>query len=329
MDDERLISVIMPAYDVAPFVAEAVESVRAQDWPAIELIAVDDGSTDGTGETLDRLAATWDGPGRRMVVVHQPNGGLAAACNAALARATGRHVVFCDGDDRWRPGLLPTVAAHLDARDDLDIVFPRYVYIDEGGAPFGMESPRPRARYDADAFLVENPLHSATGTLVRGEAARANGPLDESLRACIHLDWFLRMTTRRPGNVGGVDRVLVDYRRRRGQITSDWRRMQTNWHRAVDKRAVLAPVPARRVVARARARQAVFWSALAYQAGEHAASRRLILSAWTGAPRAIADDWHAWVRLGAGLATLLPGPVHDAVARGFNALRARLGRDTS
>ena len=94
------VSVVLTAYNSAPFVAEAVESVLRQTFRDFEVIAVDDGSQDGTSEILDRYSDP------RLQVVHQNNGGPAASLNTGLRLARGRYVALLDGDDCWHPDEL-------------------------------------------------------------------------------------------------------------------------------------------------------------------------------------------------------------------------------
>ncbi|MFF4408397.1 glycosyltransferase family 2 protein [Streptomyces sp. NPDC001404] len=137
------VTVIVAAYNAMPYVTGSVTSVLRQSLGAghIELIAVDDGSTDGTGEELDRLAA--GAPGMR--VIHQPNsGGPAGPRNLGLERATGRYVFFLDADDRLGPEALERMVAAADENGS-DVVLGRIV--GEGGrrAPrsmFGRNQPR-------------------------------------------------------------------------------------------------------------------------------------------------------------------------------------------
>jgi glycosyltransferase involved in cell wall biosynthesis len=94
-----LVTAILPVHDRARWVARAVGSVLAQTYPSIEILVVDDGSTDGTREVLA-------GFGTRIDVLAQPRAGAYAARNAALARARGDLVAFIDSDDAWRPDRL-------------------------------------------------------------------------------------------------------------------------------------------------------------------------------------------------------------------------------
>lgn len=93
------VSVVIPAYNYAHYLAEAVDSVLAQTYAPVELIVVNDGSTDGTRELLD-------GYGDRIVAIHQENQGLSAARNTGIRRATHEFVAFLDADDIWEPEKL-------------------------------------------------------------------------------------------------------------------------------------------------------------------------------------------------------------------------------
>ncbi|MDX2155593.1 MAG: glycosyltransferase family A protein [Hyphomicrobiaceae bacterium] len=93
------ISVVIPTYNRAVPVGEAIESVLSQSAPPHEVIVVDDGSTDGTAATLQSY-------GDRIVVLHQRNSGVSSARNAGIARATGDWLAFLDSDDVWLPGRL-------------------------------------------------------------------------------------------------------------------------------------------------------------------------------------------------------------------------------
>jgi GT2 family glycosyltransferase len=103
-----MVSIIMPVYNGAPYIAKAVRSVLQQTYPFWELIVVNDGSTDNT---LDILAA-FDDP--RIQVVSQPNGGTATARNHAMGLAQGEFMALLDADDLWLPAKLSHDIALLD-----------------------------------------------------------------------------------------------------------------------------------------------------------------------------------------------------------------------
>lgn len=111
-------SIIIPVYDVAPYLRECLDSVLAQTFTNWEAICVDDGSTDGSSTILDEYAAK-DG---RFHMIHQTNAGVSAARNAALDLATGDWVCFLDADDLFQPWILQHVKGALDVEPHADVV---------------------------------------------------------------------------------------------------------------------------------------------------------------------------------------------------------------
>ncbi|MBX9625704.1 MAG: glycosyltransferase [Gemmataceae bacterium] len=123
------VSVLMPVYNAGPYLAEAVESVLGQTFGDLELVAIDDGSTDGSGAVLDRFAAADP----RVRVVHQPNGGLVAALTHGYSLCRAPLVARMDADDVSLPGRLAAQVAHLEAHPDCVLVGTQIVLIDPDG----------------------------------------------------------------------------------------------------------------------------------------------------------------------------------------------------
>lgn len=121
-------SVIVPVYNVAPFVRECikslVDSAAAAEGVRIELVCVDDGSTDGSGDILDELARETAGRGANisMRVIHTANAGVSAARNLAMDEAKGDWLTFVDADDFVRPTYFSDIAAALAAYPDSDLI---------------------------------------------------------------------------------------------------------------------------------------------------------------------------------------------------------------
>lgn len=97
----QILSVIVPVYNVAAYLPECLDSILSQDYETMEIILIDDGSTDGSGEICDAYAASDN----RVRVIHQKNGGAAAAKNAGLRKATGEFLTFVDSDDYLEPNV--------------------------------------------------------------------------------------------------------------------------------------------------------------------------------------------------------------------------------
>ena len=107
-----LVTCIIPAYNAAPYLAAAVESVRAQRYRPVEIIVVDDGSTDGTPD----IAKSF---GDAITAVRQANQGPVVARNRGLDAANGAYIAFLDADDLWLPDKLTRQMACFQARPDL------------------------------------------------------------------------------------------------------------------------------------------------------------------------------------------------------------------
>ena len=132
------LSIIVPIYNVAPYLRKCVDSLLAQDYDDYEIILVDDGSTDGSGAIADEiLNANSQLPiaNCQIKVVHQPNGGLSAARNTGVEVAQGKYVMFVDSDDYLEPNVLGALMAQIE-RDSLDVLRFRYQNVKESGEAF-------------------------------------------------------------------------------------------------------------------------------------------------------------------------------------------------
>ena len=117
MERGMLVSVIVPVFNVEPYLAEALDSVIRQTYTNLEIIVIDDGSTDGSGRICDEYA----GKDRRIRVIHQENRGLSAARNAGLDVMKGETVSFLDSDDAYYPEFIETMMTAM-IRENAEIV---------------------------------------------------------------------------------------------------------------------------------------------------------------------------------------------------------------
>ncbi len=215
-----LVSIVMPCHNAAPYLEEAVASVFAQTLDDLELILVDDGSSDGSLEIQDRLAAAHPG---RITLIRQRNLGPYPARNRGLAQAKGEFVAFLDADDWWREDFLER--CHQALRRHPEAVLAYCGWQNEGDSPNGNE-PFVPAELDPDdpERLLRGcpwPIHAA---LVRREALDAVGGFSTYRFSSMDYDlWLKLIALGRP--LVRVPEVLAFYRwHGSGQISHDrWR----------------------------------------------------------------------------------------------------------
>ena len=175
--NSSLISCIIPVFNGERYLAETLDAVFAQTWRPIEVIVVDDGST-------DRSRAIAEGYGQPVKVLAQANAGHAAARNLGLTAANGEFVAFVDADDLWEPAKLSMQIARFDARPELGVVF---THLQNFWSPDVDES----SRNDSET-LDPIPGYTSVTMLARRELFDRVGTLDVTLKHGNDRDWFCR-----------------------------------------------------------------------------------------------------------------------------------------
>lgn len=172
------IAAIMAAYNAERYVAEALDSVLSQSRHADEIIVVDDGSTDRTGDALRPFEP-------HITLIRQPNGGPGRALNSAIAAATGDAFAFIDADDAWTPQKLELQEAAIALEPGLEAVF-------GGIRQFVSPDVDPEA---ASQFVVPEAPQAGickTAMMIRRIAFDRIGPFDEARTAADFFDWYAR-----------------------------------------------------------------------------------------------------------------------------------------
>jgi hypothetical protein len=213
-------SIVVPAYQAAETIGEALRSALAQTQPAHEIIVVDDGSTDDLDAALARFADS-------ITLIRKENGGSASARNAGAAAATGDFLAILDADDAYHPRRLEALAALATARPDLDLVTTdaRFLVAGETVGSFLADNPFPtsgqRAAILESCFVGGWPA-------VRLARLREVGGFDESLAVGHDWDAWLRLILD-GSSAGLVDRPYYDYQLGSGSLTA--RRVTSLWDR--------------------------------------------------------------------------------------------------
>lgn len=183
------LAVVIPTYNRAHTLARALDSVLAQTLPAAEIIVVDDGSQDGTGELLRQRY-----PG--VTVLRQSNSGVSRARNRGVAAARFDWIAFLDSDDAWLPGKLATQADALQ-NSDSRLCHSDEIWIRHGRRVNPMHK---HAKRGGEIFLHSLPrcAISPSATVMHKELFDDAGRFDQSLPACEDYDLWLRVCSRQP-----------------------------------------------------------------------------------------------------------------------------------
>lgn len=215
------VSVIIPAYNAVPFITEAVASALEQQGANLEIVVVDDGSTDGTGEVVKQLAAH----DCRIKYIYQTNQNQGAARNAAVQHSSGSLVAFLDADDVWESQKLrmQTEALRL---NDVSVVFSdasHFAGSDDITIPvdlFGLYKGRLKSERFLCMLLQRNAI-PLSSVLVTRTAFESVGGFDETpaLKGCEDWDLWLRLASH-GHHFFGMDRKLVRYRTHPSQTST-------------------------------------------------------------------------------------------------------------
>ena len=193
------VSVVVPTYNRADFVLEAIASVLQQNHPDVELIVVDDGSRDGTAEVVS-------GFGPAVQYLWQENRGVSAARNRGVAASTGDLIAFLDSDDLWLPSKVSAQVAYFEAHPDVQACHTDEIWTRRG---VRVNERRIHRKQGGWQFLASLPrcLISPSAVMMRRALWDRLGGFDESLPACEDYDLWLRLTAVVP--VGFLPQRLV------------------------------------------------------------------------------------------------------------------------
>jgi glycosyltransferase involved in cell wall biosynthesis len=208
---QPLVSIVIPCYNQAQFLAEAIESALGQTHSPLEVILVDDGSTDDTARVRARYPA--------VDYVYQPNGGAPLARNQGLRKSSGELVLFLDADDRLLPDAISKGVETLDMHPDWAFVTGHVRLIAANGA---VEETPPQDHAGGNQFIAllrSNYIWTPGAVLYRRAVLEASGPFDPSARASADYELNIRIARRHP--IGCHHDVVLDYRQHDANMSGD------------------------------------------------------------------------------------------------------------
>jgi len=275
------VTVIIPTYNCARYIGEAVDSVLAQTYPVHEILVVDDGSTDNTRDVLSKYREP-------VRYIPQKNAGPPAARNNGILQATGDYIAFLDSDDLWLPHKLQAQMECFQQHPEYGMVYcDMKTFDDTGILEESVKITRHLTYYTGDIFpqLFAETIFQTSALVVRRTCFDKVGLLDTTLPMGDDYEIFLRLA--RYYHVGCVDEPLILYRQHPSQGTRTWgKQLQqgTPWEVKVLQNALKACPGAEKELGRTTVRHRLskpyFTLAYAYLGeGEHRQARSLLAGA--------------------------------------------------
>ncbi|AFY27557.1 glycosyltransferase [Cyanobium gracile] len=318
-----LVSVVIPVYNSAATVAESLRSVLEQTYPHLEILVVDDGSTDGAVA----ICETFEDP--RLRILHQANRGLAGARNTGIRQARGAYIGFLDSDDLWLPEKVARHVAHLQARPEVGVSFSPSGFIDEHSRPLGIYQMPRLEGITPEILFCRNPIGNGSAVVIRREVfeairfrANLHGEpedfyFDDTFRQSEDIECWLRIILDTPWRIEGIPEALTLYRISEGGLSANLMKQYASWERILTKTTLTHPDFIRRHGARARAYQLRYLARRATRQREGAMAVRLLHQALATYGRILIEEPRRTVitLLAAYLLRLLPPGLYRALER--------------
>ena len=298
-----LVSVIVPVYNRERLVGKTLESILGQTYTDVEIVAVNDGSTDGS------LAVLMEHAGRnrgRITVIDQPNAGQVKAKNRGISAARGRYIAFLDSDDTWEKEKLSLQMPLF--RGNVGLVYCGINEIDGQGHVTRTVPPEPGVRGDVYRHLLIKNRMTGGAVVVTRESLDEVGLFDESLRAAENWDLWIRISRR--FMVDFVDRPLVNYLKHQGNMSNDGGRMAEATLSLLQKHLPVLPPeePLRSSYMQAYAEYCYTMGVQYFGTGDYREARKMFRNCWKYIPN-YKDSVARTIR------TLAGRRVNDALSR--------------
>jgi glycosyltransferase involved in cell wall biosynthesis len=213
------VSVVIPTFNCADYLVQALQTVLAQSYQDFEIIVVDDASTDNTEAAVSVMVEHSGIFKNRIHCVRQDRAGPSVARNRGILLAQGEMIAFLDADDLWRPAKLARQVDYMNQHPEAVLVYTDFTRGSQPGTndQSRLQAFKPRDAADAFHGLLDENFIATSSVLIRREAFARTGLFDPTLRGSEDLDLWLRLA--RTGPFGMVDEILVDVRQHAGNTT--------------------------------------------------------------------------------------------------------------
>jgi glycosyltransferase involved in cell wall biosynthesis len=271
------VSVIIPAYNVRSYLADALLSLEHQKERDFEAIVVDDGSTDGTPEVVQPFVLRDN----RFRLLQKPNGGLSSARNYGIRHARAEYIALLDGDDAYHPDKLTNHVARLDANPQVGVVYSASRVIrDDGRKTFIYLSGKPVNSNPIVALLLKNFVGHGSNAVFRRSLFDEVGEFDEGLRSNEDVDFWLRIAATHRWQFYRERRALCYYRVRPSGLSFNVEQMQSSAEKMIAAACCRSREEVEPMLPKVRAYMYRYLARLCLQGGDTARAKDFIAKAW-------------------------------------------------
>jgi glycosyltransferase involved in cell wall biosynthesis len=303
-----MLSIVIPAYNVSAYIEEAIDSALAQTLTDLEVIVIDDGSTDDTAEVIERVIKKHNDP--RLKVLRRANGGLAAARNTGILMSSGEYIGFLDADDIWLSTKTERQVEMMDRDPTIGISFSQSRYMLENGALTSHLLQADKLSPSFHDMIRRNHVGNGSAPIVRRRCFEQAGRFNEALKSCEDYEMWCRILWLTEFRIQGIPEPLTLYRIRDTSLSFNFAKFLANADLAMTAlRTQMRYVPERVF----RAAHAEHYRIAAWKAGstqQDAVARKLLLKALRLWPWLIVSDWRV---IAVAVALLIPRQSREGI----------------
>ncbi|NNE99536.1 MAG: glycosyltransferase [Pyrinomonadaceae bacterium] len=229
------VSVVIPAYNAERYLAASIESVFQQTYDRWELLVIDDGSTDSTGE----IAGSYGNAAVKYFFT--PNGGVSRARNIGIENASGKYVAFLDADDVWEPEKLEIQMDVLDRETNVKACYSAFFLVDENLNEVGVRRSKRKSNALNDLMLSGNVVATPSTVIAEKDLFSQVGGFDTDLSLCADWEMWIRLATKT--EFAYIDEPLLKYRVHESNMSNNPRVLESDTILLLEKAFSLGGMP--------------------------------------------------------------------------------------
>ncbi|MGF1487831.1 MAG: glycosyltransferase family 2 protein [Prochloraceae cyanobacterium] len=243
----KLVSVIVPTYNVEQYIARTISSVLAQTYSNFELLIIDDESPDRSIEICQQFKDP------RIKIIRQKNRGLAGARNTGIRHAKGDYLAFLDADDLWLPEKLEKHVKHLESSPDVGVSFSRSAFIDTEDKELGIYQMPKLKEITAEHLLCRNPIGNGSAPVIRRQTLKdikfkeniygniEDFYFDDRFRRSEDIECWIRIAIKTNWKIEGIPEALTLYRVNTEGLSANIFKQLDSWEKVIAKTRQYAP----------------------------------------------------------------------------------------